>query len=346
MRCHEAKKRIDARDFDDAALTEHLRRCVGCSQLADAEQRLASSLQHAALSASPAVTPLEQLRQRIEQATVGAQQKERHIMSEISHQIRIHPRLSVGMVLAVLVFMFTTLIPFSYQRISGYDATIAFAGVTGEIPQAKVEKALESIGQSNIKVSVEQTGENTNYRLKGFVSEAKAFEAVLALEMQAGTKGQSRIRPILENGSSSLVAQVLDGVKSVKVEDTKGKTDSEVEQDIAVKMLAAGLLSPKVTVTTDADGTRKALADTYVRTKAGQDSVAIRIKWDMGDEGELSLRFFIDDSSGKGTATLNVSGSDTSKNANAKRRVDPGRVKMESARKGSTVRIEEIGKGK
>jgi hypothetical protein len=41
-----------------------------------------------------------------------------------------------------------------------------------------------------------------------------------------------------------------------------------------------------------------------------------------------------------------VSGSDISKNANAKRGVDPGRVKMEGARKGSTVRIEEIGKGK
>ncbi|TFH59709.1 MAG: hypothetical protein E4G91_08840 [Candidatus Zixiibacteriota bacterium] len=296
MRCHEAKKRIDAGDLDDAALAEHLHQCAACSRLAEAERQLTCSLQHAAQATPSVATPFPQLRQRIELATAGTQRKERHIMSEISHQVRIHPRLSTGLALAVLVFLFTTLVPFSYQRISGYDATIAYAGITEEIQREKVEKALESIGQNNVKVSVEQTGENTSYQLKGFASEAEALQAVLALEMQTGTKGQSRIRPILENVSASLYAQVIDGVKSVKDESTEGKTDQEVERDIAAKLLAAGLLSPKVKVTTDADGMRKAIADSYIPLKSGQDSVAIGIMCDMSHDGEIRLRISTYDS--------------------------------------------------
>jgi hypothetical protein len=296
MRCHEAQKRIDAGDLDDAALTEHLHQCAACSRLAEAERQLTCSLQHAAQATPSGAAPFPQLRQRIELAAAGAQRKERHIMSEILHQVRIHPRLSAGLALAVLVFLFTTLVPFSYQRISGYDAMVAFAGTTEEIPQAKVEEALEAIGQSNVKVSVEQTGENTSYRLKGFKSESQALQAIFALEMQTGTKGQSKIRPVLENVSASLYAQVIDGVKSVKVIDTKGKTNQELEQDIAAKLLAAGLLSPKVKVTTDADGARKALAESYLPLKSGQDSAAIRITWDMEDDGEIILRISTSDS--------------------------------------------------
>lgn len=296
MRCHEAKKRIDAGDLDDAALTEHLHQCAACSRLAEAERQLTCSLQHAAQATPSGGTPFPQLRQRIELAAAGAQRKERHIMSEILHQVRIHPRLSTGLALAVLVFLFTTLVPFSYQRISGYDATIAFAGVTEEVQKEKVEEALEAIGQSNVKVSVEQTGENTSYRLKGFKSESQALQAIFALEMQAGTKGQSRIRPLLENVSASLYAQVIDGVKSVKDESTEGKTDQEIERDIAAKLLAAGLLSPKVKVTTDADGMRKAIADSYIPLKSGQDSAAISIMWDMNHDGEIRLRISTNDS--------------------------------------------------
>jgi hypothetical protein len=342
MRCHEAKKRIDARDFDDAALTEHLDRCVSCSQLAEAEQRLASSLQHAALSASPAATPFPQLRQRIEQARVGARRRERNIMSRISHQVRIHPRLSVGMALTVLVFLFTTLIPFSYQRISGYDATVAFAGVTEEIPQAKVEKALESIGQSHVVVSVDKTGENTSYQLKGFASESEAFQAVLALEMQAGTKGQSRIRPILENVSASLYAQVIDGVKSIKVADTKGRTDQELEQDIAATMLAAGLLNPKVKITTDTDGVRKAIADSYIPLKSGHDSAAIRIMWDMNDDGEIRLRIHTNE----GINTTKVGMEPGKKDSIKELEINGGKVRIEHPKKGTTVEVEKIGEGK
>jgi hypothetical protein len=341
MRCHEAKKRIGARDYDDAALLEHLRHCMSCSQLADAEQRLVDFLKHIATSDLPATTPFEQLRRRIEQVSAGARRKERNIMSEISCQIRSHPRLSVGMVLAVLVFMFTTLIPFSYQRITGYDATVAFAGVTDEVPQEQVKKALEAIGQSNVKVSVEQTGENTSYRLKGFATESEAFRAVLALEMQGGTKGQSRIRPILENVSASLYAQVIDGIKSIKATETKGKTDQEIEQDITAKMLAAGLLNPKVKVTTGADGLRKAIADSYVPLKSGQDSAAIGIMWDLNHDGEIRLRISTNDSTnstkvgmpgGKGsTRELNFRGV---------------QVHMQDSKKDTTAKLEKTGEQK
>lgn len=300
MRCHEAKKRIEAGDLDDAALIEHLRNCATCAKLAEVERQLACSFRQAASASSPAATPFPLLRQRIELAAAGTQRKERNIMSEISQQIRIHPRLSVGMAMAVLVFMFATLVPFSYERISGYDATIAFAGVTEGIPQEKIEKALEAIGQSHVEVSAESAGENTSYRLKGFKSESEALQAVFALETQTGAKGQSKIRPTLNKVFSSIYKRLIDEVKSVKVMNTEGKTDQELEQDIATKLLAAGLLNPKVKVATDANGVRTAIAECDLPSEHGKDYMAVKISWQMDDDGATTLTIRTSDSTAIG----------------------------------------------
>jgi len=214
--------------------------------------------------------------------------------------------------------------------------------VTDEVPQEQVKKALEAIGQSNVEVSREQTGGNTGYRLKGFASESEAFRAVLALEMQAGTKGQSKIRPILENVSASLYTQVIDGVKSIKATETKGKTDQEVEQDITTKMLAAGLLSPKVRVTTAADGARKAIADSYVPLKSGQDSAAISIMWDMKDDGEIRLRISTNDS-----ANNTKVGMESGKKDSIKELYFRGvEVRMRDSKKDTAAKLEKIGEKK
>jgi hypothetical protein len=341
MRCDEARKRMTEGKLDDPAIAEHIQTCIACAKMAAAERQLSRLLREVVEAEMAPTTPISTVRQRIETIAARGQRKDNRIMSTLFTQFRIHPRLRWGLALAVAFFLFVSLVPFSYQRISGYDATIAFAGVTEGIPQAKVEQALESIGQSNVKVSVEQTGDNTNYRLKGFASESKAFEAVLALEMQAGTKGQSRIRPVLENVSSSLFAQVLDGVKSVKAENTKGKTDQEVEQDITAKMLAAGLLSPKVRVTTNADGTRKAFADAYVRTKAGQDSATIKIMWDMSRDEEIRLRIFTNDSTN--TTKVGMPGGKGSTQELDFRGVE---VRMQESKKDTTAKLEKIGEKK
>jgi hypothetical protein len=342
MRCHEARNRIEAGDLDSVALLEHLRQCLSCTQLADAERRLMQSLQQAAQSTSQATTPFSILRQQIKQAAIGAPYKEKNLMSRISHQIRVHPRLSFGFALTLGVFLFATLVPFSYERITGYDATVAFAGVTEGIPQEKIEQALESVGQNDVKVSVERDKEHVNYRLSGFSSESQAMLGVLAMNVAAGTKGESKIKRVTEKFSSSLIAKAIDDVITIKLGESKGKTDQEVEQEISIKMQEAGLLNPSVKVATDSDGARMATASAFFRNPSEQDSSQITIMWQLDGDGEIQMRLFSSDS----TYSLKATYTGGDKDSLQAGGIRTAKIKMDKASKGTTVKIESIGTGK
>ncbi len=161
MRCHEARNRIDSGSLDDAALLEHLQDCAACARLANTERQLSNALRLLAADSGATTTPLPVLRRKIEQTVAGQQRKEIPIMSSIFSQIRIHPRLSTGLALAVAVFLFVALVPFSYQRLAGYDAQVAYTNLPAMIPQASLKSALATLGVGDVKIRLEQKNDQT-----------------------------------------------------------------------------------------------------------------------------------------------------------------------------------------
>lgn len=338
MRCHEARIRIEAGDLDNAALTSHLGQCAACSQLADAERRVAESLQQTALSDVPAATPFEQLRQRIERAAIDAPRKERNLMSRISHQVRVHPRLSFGFALTVAVFLFATLVPFSYERIVGYDATVAFAAKGEGSALKKVDRALESIGRDDVKVNVQKDQEKVKYHLSGFASESEAMQAVLAVNVAAGTESEAKIKPVSKKLTGSLLARAIDNIISIKVENSKGASNQELEQMITAKVLESGLLSPKVTVTTEDNGSHIAVVQTFVPGESKRDSAAVAVTWQFDVSGAIDLFLLSDDSSHALKAVTLKNAGDTTQTQDIKMRL----LQLEKAAKGTTVKTDKV----
>ena len=198
-------------------------------------------------------------------------------MSSLLNQIRVHRRLSVSLAAAVAVFLFVMLVPISYQRVTGYDASVAFADLPREIPKESLRSALATIGQSDAKVMLEQQNEKTIYRVKGLSSQLAARELVAVLNALAGTKGEPKITPVLVKVSASLFAQARDKIITIEV-DGAGKTDAELEADISAKLTEAGLTPDQVTVTTGSDGYRQI------------DISASRSTADVGDSMQIQLK--------------------------------------------------------
>jgi hypothetical protein len=277
MRCHEARNRINVGDLDDTSLTEHLRKCPACASLAAAESRLSNSLRVVSEDRTQLATPMPILRQRIEQMAAPSLRKETALMSTLLNQIRAHRRLSVSLAAAVAVFLFVMLVPISYQRVTGYDASVAFADLPREIPKESLRSALATIGQSDAKVMLEKQNEKTIYRVKGLSSQLAARELVAVLNALAGTKGRPEITPVLETVSASLFAQARDKIITIEV-DGAGKTDAELETEISAKLTEAGLSPDQVTVTTGSDGYRQISISASRNNAEVGDSAQIQLK--------------------------------------------------------------------
>ena len=255
MRCDEARTRMTEGLLDDAAFADHIQTCTACAKLATADRQL-SRLLHEAVNAETApTTPISIVRQRIETIAAGGQRKDNRIMSNIFTQFRIHPRLGWSLALAVALFLFVSLVPFSYQRIAGYESTVAFNSPIQIAPE-HLKSALAAVGQSGVKVGLELTDAGSVFHLKGLPSQLAARQAVAVINSLAGTKGESQITPVYETISASLYAQARERLISIEI-DGSGMTDAEMENEISAKLTEAGLTPGQVSVTTGSDGSRQ-----------------------------------------------------------------------------------------
>jgi hypothetical protein len=276
MRCDEARKRMTEGRLEDPAVAEHILTCVACAKLAAADRQLSRLLREAVETEMVPATPISIVRQRIESIAAESQRKEKRIMANVFDQFRVHPKLSWGLALAVVVFLFVSLVPFSYQRVTGYDATVAFADLPREISKESLQGALAAIGQGDAKIMLEKQNEKTIYKVRGLSSQLSARELVAVVNALAGTKGHSEIVPVLVTVSGSLFAQVRDKIITIEVSGA-GKTDTQLEADISTKLTEAGLTPEQVTVTTQSDGSRQISVSTSRNAQDGSDSLQIRL---------------------------------------------------------------------
>jgi len=197
-------------------------------------------------------------------------------MSTLFTQFRIHPRIGWGLALAVALFLFVSLVPFSYQRIAGYESTVAFNSPVQIAPE-HLKSALAAIGQTGVKVGLELTDAGSVFHLKGLPSQLAARQAVAVINSLAGTKGESKITPVFETISASLYAQARDRIISIEI-DGAGKTDAQLESEITSKLTEAGLTADQVSVTTGSDGSRQISVSASRNTADAGDSTQIKLK--------------------------------------------------------------------
>lgn len=273
--------------LDDPAITEHFHTCAACAKLAAADRQLSQLLREVIDAKMAPTTPISIIRQRTETIAAEGQRKDSRIMSTLFSQFRIHPRLGWGLVLAVALFLFVSLVPFSYQRVTGYDANVAFADLSREIPKENLQNALATIGQSDAKIELEQQNSRNIYRVSGLSSELAARQLVAVLNVLAGTKGHSEIIPVLETVSASLFAQIRDKVIVIEV-DGAGKSDAELESEITLKLTEAGLTADQVSVTTGSDGTREINLTTSIDSQKAGDTTRIELK--IGGDSSTELK--------------------------------------------------------
>lgn len=257
MRCHEARTRMNGTRDHDTELLEHLRICAGCRRWGEAEGRLAQSLIECAKVDTGGTTPFSALKQTIENRIPVTPRKENHVMSSIVNQFKVHPRLSVSLVLAVAMFFIVSLVPFSYERISGYSASITIPrSGNAELKAADIRSALDIFGHDKLGIGIEQTPEGTTYRLDKFATRAAAREAASAVRLLSGSNATVSVSPIFETVSASLYAQVRDRIVTINI-DAVGKSDAQLESEIASKLAENGLSGANVSVSTEAGGMRK-----------------------------------------------------------------------------------------
>jgi hypothetical protein len=275
MRCDEARKRMTEGKLDDPVIAEHINTCAACAKLAAADQQLNRLLREVVDAETAPTTPISIVRQRIETIAAGGQRKDSRIMSTLFTQFRIHPRLGWGLALAVALFLFVSLVPFSYQRIAGYESTVAFNSEVQIAPE-HLKSALAAIGQTGIKVGLELTDAGSVFHLKGLVSQLAARQVVAVINSLAGAKGESQITPVYETISASLYAQAREHFISIEI-DGSGMTDAEMENEISAKLTAAGLTPGQISVTTGPDGSRQVSISTSCDSGTTGDTCQVQL---------------------------------------------------------------------
>ncbi len=242
------------------------------------------------------MTPFVDIRNRI--ARKAAEKQKESIMSIMKSQINRRSGLVTGLSLAVLVFLFITLVPFSYTTTIGYD--LAYTNLGGiNITPGQLPKALAALGYDNVEIKFD--GDNCLF--SGLPDKHAAREVAIAFKALTGFQAEPQVRPITGVVSGSLFAQVKEKLH-IEVE-TEGKSDQQIADEIRQK-LSAVYANPTVTVTSSG-GERQItmdINDSGVNAAGDSTCDVKRIELHVGDTDNISF----ETPAGVSCANLNIEG--------------------------------------
>jgi len=224
MRCKEVKQRISENaGVLDRDVDEHIRACPACKRAAQAALMVQNAL-NAARGAEP-VLPLSAVRERVEAAAKRHEHKTplEKLMSKINEACHARPRLWAGLGAALVVFLFLTLIPFSYSRTVGYQVTVSGVGGNLDISPELLAATLSTVGYEDISISRSSEDDSDGYTFANLSTKEEAEDVAETFTVLAANPGQPEVKPIRENVTWSLLAQAVDKVVD-KVVDGKPKT--------------------------------------------------------------------------------------------------------------------------
>jgi len=292
MRCKEAKRRISESDGRlDRELLEHISECPSCARAAEAAGILKRAFTAARENELSFSTPFEKIHHRIESEAAEKKGKVA-IMAKIKRQLGARPALVTGFGLAIIAFLFVTLVPFSYTKTVGYNLTCPKPEGEYQISADKYKAALETLGFTDVNVKVA----DAYYEVANLQSRDAARQAALTYAALTGSEDEAEIKPVRKKVSGSLYAQAKENYISMSVEDGKakisidvsGKIDEEIKQAILDKLAAAGWTDADVQVSTNPDGNRQIRV--HMASPNEEREAMLEVK--MGDSAEdISMNF-------------------------------------------------------
>lgn len=252
MNCRKVRRLLnDKNSINNLDLIRHLKACPSCAREASASELLASAL-HQELKAQPSPeTPLNIVRAKVEAMSKQKLSRENTIMSHLILGFNRRPRLLAGFGLALMVFLFVTLVPFPYTRTVGYAVSFEKIGNIGGFAPEQLSNVLGAMGYNDIKVTLN----GGDFKIAGLPTRQAAREAALAFQKLTGITAEPIISQVTQRVSGSLFAQVAEKQRKIEI-DAAGMSNAEIENAIMQKLAEAGYQA-KVSVTTDASGERR-----------------------------------------------------------------------------------------
>jgi len=254
MHCREAKRLLNERDVSDPELAEHLKACPACARLAAAAGLIDTALHTIRRDAGIPSTPLAELRARLQSHPADTPRKERLSMAELTHKLTGRKPLGLAIGVAVAALLFFVLVPFSYDRVVGYDLTISGLPSGQQIPAGTVVKALDALGVQGASVSTDYAANASAVHITNLTDADAVQKASAAFTTVTGLKGETKVTPRIESVSGSLYAQVREKLTMIEV-STAGGTPEEVQAEIESQLEAMGFAGAKADVTIDDTGT-------------------------------------------------------------------------------------------
>jgi hypothetical protein len=255
MQCREVRRCLNEGGAISPQVREHLVGCPKCAREFEAARILDQALDAAGTADALPATPLARLRSRVVARENQAKSQEKNIMSIFTRQINRRPRFSFGFAILVAAVLFMTMVPFSYERTTGYEA--AFENLpAGTDVSPLVQEALVSLGYNDAAVTALERESRYHYLITGLQTREDAREAAAVFATITGTDRSPRIEAITESVSGSLYAQVRDGLIRIEI-DAENKSDAEIEDEIAARLTEYGFGDVQVQVSTAADGSRQ-----------------------------------------------------------------------------------------
>lgn len=249
MDCQEAKQRLNSTNlFSDKELLKHLENCSECAHHSNAARLLNKAFLAMDREYKNETTPLNIVQSNVIEKLKYETNKKRGFMTQIKNEVSRRPKLAAGFVLTVAVFLFITLVPFSYTRIVGYEIAFSNVGPLEDGQLQKIDDELLKLGLNDVSVKVA----NSNINISPLPNRAIAENVAIHINSMIRKSVNLQIRTITEMVSGSLYAQVLEKNRTIEI-DAKGKSTDEIREEIMQKLIAEGFSNPEVTVDKSGD---------------------------------------------------------------------------------------------
>lgn len=282
MRCNIVIRQINEKLPINRDMQKHIQNCPACARMVKGAGLINDAFSVAKKINNEIATPFSDIRKRVESKVET--QKE-NLMSTIKNSMIRRPKLLAGLSLAVLAFLFVTLVPMSYTTTVGYELVCADLPDEINISTQRLFDAFRALGHDDLTI----TFENNNCTIGGIQNKQAAHEISIAFSSLTGLTTDYEIRPIIGMASGSLYAQV---VNKYKVEvDLSGKSDTEIAEEVRQQLIESGFTTADVTVTTMSEGMVKIniTGSTVDADGETQSEAVIELIMDGGGEGNFSF---------------------------------------------------------
>ncbi len=182
MRCHEARKKIEAlgagidKISEYPELAEHIRDCAECASMIQAEQLLKRDLGAMSEDDTTEIVPFAILKSRVEAMAGDASGRndrpsdntqEKGIMAKLLAK----PQFSISIAVVVIVLLVATLVPLKFDEKLGYEVAIAGVDKDLALDEDKICELLMAIGIEDCNFEVGDCDELCNVKILGLTDE-------------------------------------------------------------------------------------------------------------------------------------------------------------------------------